>query len=86
MKIAHMAACRDVAVAPHWAPDIHVHHAAATPNCLPVEYFHADVGVTNFDELLLDPLTVRDGHLTPPDRAGHGILVDPDAVRRFQVA
>ena len=44
MRVAHAAATFDLPVAPHWHADIHVHLAAAAPNCLTVEYFLAGRG------------------------------------------
>lgn len=83
-KVAHMAECRDVPLAPHWVPDIHVHVGAACRSVLALEYFHAGVGVLNFDELLSDPLAFEDGEVLVPDRPGHGISLDLDAVRHYQ--
>lgn len=84
-KIAHMAACRDIPLAPHWVPDIHVHVGAASPSVLALEYFHAGVGVLNFDELLAEKLVFEDGDLIVPDRPGHGICLDLDAVKHYQI-
>jgi L-alanine-DL-glutamate epimerase-like enolase superfamily enzyme len=44
------------------------------------------VGVLNFDELLAEQLCFEDGHVIVPERPGHGIRLDPDAVKHFQVA
>lgn len=85
-KVAHMAACRDIPLAPHWVPDIHVHVGAAAANVLALEYFHPGVGVLNFDELVAEPLAFEDGHVLVPDRPGHGIRIDLDAVKHYQVA
>jgi L-alanine-DL-glutamate epimerase-like enolase superfamily enzyme len=85
-KIAHMAACRDIAITPHWVPDIHVHLGAATPNVLALEYFDPGVGVLNFDRLLADPLRVENGEVIVPSRPGHGIELDLDAVKQYEVA
>jgi L-alanine-DL-glutamate epimerase-like enolase superfamily enzyme len=85
-KIAHMAACRDVPLAPHWVPDIHVHLGAASSNVLALEYFHEGVGVLNFHQLVAEQLRYEDGHLLVPDRPGHGITLDPEAVKRYEVA
>jgi L-alanine-DL-glutamate epimerase-like enolase superfamily enzyme len=84
-KVAHMAACRDIPLAPHWVPDIHVHLAAAAPNVLALEYFHPGVGVLNFDELVTQPLEFEDGALVVPNRPGHGFELDPEALRRYEV-
>ena len=37
-KIAALAAAHDIAVAPHWLADLHVHMVASTPNAVWVEY------------------------------------------------
>jgi L-alanine-DL-glutamate epimerase-like enolase superfamily enzyme len=82
-KVCEMAACRDVALAPHWVPDIHVHLGAASPNVLALEYFDANVGVLNFDSLLQERLQVVDGEVLVPDRPGHGLLFDPEAIDHY---
>ena len=84
-KVAHMAACRDIPLAPHWVPDIHVHLAAAAPNVLALEYFHPGVGVLNFDQLVMQPIEFEKGELLVPNRPGHGIELDLEAVRRYEV-
>lgn len=82
-KVCHMAACRDVAVVPHWVPDLHVHLGAAAPNVLALEYFDARVGVLNFDALLQEGLQIVDGEVLVPERPGHGLLFDPEAVNHY---
>ena len=86
IKIAHMAACRDVPLAPHWVADIHVHVGAATPNVMALEYFHPGVGVLNFDKLLAHTLDFEHGELVVPERPGHGITLDPEAVSYYKIA
>ena len=86
LKIAYMAACRDIPLTPHWVPDIHVHLGAATPNVLALEYFHPAVGVLNFDRLLAESLQFEDGEILVPTRPGHGITLDDDAVAYFKVS
>jgi L-alanine-DL-glutamate epimerase-like enolase superfamily enzyme len=84
-KIAHMAACRDIPVAPHWVADIHVHVGASAANVLALEYFHSGVGVLNFEQLLAERLQFEDGELVVPNRPGHGISLDDDAVAHYKV-
>jgi L-alanine-DL-glutamate epimerase-like enolase superfamily enzyme len=86
LKIAHMAACRDVPLAPHWVADIHVHVGASTPNVMALEYFHPGVGVLNFDQLLAEKLVFEHGELVVPERPGHGIVLDPEAVNHYKIA
>lgn len=81
-RIAQMAAGFDVPVAPHWAPHIHAHLVAASPNGLTVEYFTPDLDIVNFDRLVIDPPDLRDGTYRLPDRPGHGLALDTQAVKR----
>lgn len=82
-RIAQMAAGWDVPVAPHWAPDVHSHLVAASPNGLAVEYFTPDRDIVNFDRLVAKPLNLRDGTLRLPSAAGHGLVLDAGVVRRY---
>jgi L-alanine-DL-glutamate epimerase-like enolase superfamily enzyme len=85
LKIAHMAACRSIPLAPHWVADIHVHLGAATANVMALEYFHSGVGVLNFEQLLAETLHFENGEIVVPDRPGHGIVLDTDAVNYYKV-
>ena len=40
------------------------------PHSLFVEY------IPSFDPVLIDTLVLKDGHFSPPERPGHGILFD----------
>ena len=84
-RVARAAQVFDVPVAPHWHADLHVHLAAAAPNCLTVEWFRLEEDIYNFERLLADRLTPRDGTITLPRRPGLGLVLDEDAVGRFSV-
>jgi L-alanine-DL-glutamate epimerase-like enolase superfamily enzyme len=86
LKIAGMAASSDVPLAPHWVPYIHVHLGAATPGVSSVEYFHDSTGVLNFDALLARPLELVDGEIAVPPGPGHGIELDFEAVKRYEMS
>ena len=81
-RIAQMAAGFDVPVAPHWAPDIHSHLVAASPNGLAVEYFTPDRDIVNFDRLVASPLAPIKGALRLSESPGHGLVLDTNAVAR----
>jgi D-arabinonate dehydratase len=81
-RIAQMAAGFDVPVAPHWAPEIHSHLVAASPNGLAVEYFTPDRDIVNFDRLVANPLALSGGMLRLSETGGHGLALDLDAVAR----
>jgi L-alanine-DL-glutamate epimerase-like enolase superfamily enzyme len=85
LKVAHAAATFDVPVAPHWHADLHAHLAAATPNCLTVEYFRLEGDIYNFQRLVPEAqrLQPRAGQLELPRRPGLGLSLDESAVARF---
>ncbi len=85
-KIAALAAGHDVQLAPHWAADIHLPLAAATPNVMTVEYFHDHVGILNFEKLLAEGPILDQGELVVRESPGHGILFDPEALAHFEVS
>jgi L-alanine-DL-glutamate epimerase-like enolase superfamily enzyme len=85
LNVARAAATFDVPVAPHWHADLHVHLAAATPNCLTVEYFHLEEDIYNFERVLAERLAPREGRIELPQRPGVGLVLDEDAVARFTV-
>jgi len=83
LKVANLAASHDVAVAPHYNWDLHVHLLAAVENGLFLEYFYRDSDVKAFDDVLENPLEPEDGRLAVPDRPGHGVTLDRDALEPF---
>jgi L-alanine-DL-glutamate epimerase-like enolase superfamily enzyme len=85
MKVAALAEARGVPVAPHGRADIHVHLTAAIPNGLMVEYYRENVDPLQ-RYLLPEPIKVKDGRLSPPDRPGHGIILDEAAAEEFRVS
>jgi L-alanine-DL-glutamate epimerase-like enolase superfamily enzyme len=85
VKIAHLAAAHSLPVAPHWNADVHVHLAAASSNCLAVEWFDVNEDVYNFDLVLAEHLTARGGELEVPARPGIGLVVDEEALNRYRV-
>lgn len=84
LLVASAARVFGVPVAPHWNANVHAHLVAATGG-LAVEYFSPDEGVFNFEQLIDEPLTVRDGEIVLPQRPGLGFSFDPDAVRRYRI-
>jgi L-alanine-DL-glutamate epimerase-like enolase superfamily enzyme len=85
MTIAHAAATFNLPVAPHWNANVHVHLAAAVPNCVTVEYFAPDQDIFNFERLVAEPLRYEDGALLLPRRPGLGIVLDQAAVQRYAI-
>lgn len=88
MKVAHLAAAHDYAVAPHWNANVHAHLVAAVPNGLAVEFFHLDEDIYNF-ERLIDPenrLVVKHGKIKLSDRPGIGVVLNGTIVESFRMA
>lgn len=80
MRIASTAEAFGVSVSPHFLPELHIHCALATPNCVAVEHFPL------IDDVLTESLVPEDGQMKPFDRRGHGIVFDPDKVDRFRIS
>lgn len=88
MKIARMAADRQVKVVPHAFKTgvlvaASVHFALSIPNGFLVEYTVTDSPLTR--DLVSDPVEYKDGYLCFPDRPGLGIALDEKTVRAFRV-
>jgi L-alanine-DL-glutamate epimerase-like enolase superfamily enzyme len=85
-RIAALAAGHDIPVAPHWHANLHAQLAAATPNCMTLEYFAPGEGIYNFEELVSNPLTVDDGSISLDQAPGIGVELDWDAVTHHAIA
>lgn len=81
MKIARLAEANGLPVTSHGAHDLHVHLLAAVPNGAYLE-FHG----FGLDRYMAEPLAVVDGYATAPDRPGHGINFDFDALAAHLVS
>lgn len=71
MRVADLAAARNLPVSPHYIEPIHVHLAAAAETVPYIEH-HSTV----LDRVVEDPLELEAGTFTPPERPGHGIRFD----------
>ncbi|QLG27306.1 mandelate racemase/muconate lactonizing enzyme family protein [Halorarum halophilum] len=85
MRVANAAAARDIPVAPHYNWDLHVHLLGAIENGLWAEFFYRDSDVKAFDDVLVHPMEAEDGYLEIPDRDGHGVELDDDALEQFRI-
>lgn len=85
LRAAAVAAAHHLEVSAHCAPHLHAPVAAATPNVRHLEWFHDHVRFE--DEVFEETLDPSGGSVRPaPDRPGHGLTVDEDAVDRLRVA
>ena len=86
LRVANAAAARDVPVAPHYNWDLHVHLLGAIENGLWAEFFYRDSDVKAFDDVLEHPMEpTDDATLSIPDRPGHGVSIDDDALDEFRI-
>jgi L-alanine-DL-glutamate epimerase-like enolase superfamily enzyme len=83
LKIAKLAESFNLPVAPHYILELSVHALCGVPNGLILEDLQGgsltDLGV------LAEPIRVERGELAPSARPGHGIVLDPAALRRYEV-
>jgi L-alanine-DL-glutamate epimerase-like enolase superfamily enzyme len=85
ISVARVAEMFGLPVAPHWHANVHVHLAAATPNCLSVEHFALEKDIYNFELLVTEDtrLVAENGQVFVPDRPGIGVTLDPVSVDRY---
>ncbi len=84
LRIAKMAATHKLTIAPHWFAELHAHLVSAMPNATWVEYF-VDDSVLNIKRIFASELEVRGGNIILPETPGHGITLDPKAVKRYAI-
>ncbi|WP_331232960.1 mandelate racemase/muconate lactonizing enzyme family protein [Natronorarus salvus] len=71
LAVAEVAEAWGLSLSPHYVEPVHVHLAVSSGNVPYVEH-HSTV----LDEVVRNPLTVRDGTFEPPAEPGHGIEFD----------
>jgi L-alanine-DL-glutamate epimerase-like enolase superfamily enzyme len=80
LKTAHTAEAFNVQVAPHFLMELHASLACAVPAGMYVEH------IPQLDAITLNPLTIADGYVIPPQAPGLGIDWDEDAIDGLRVA
>ncbi|MEP7208234.1 MAG: mandelate racemase/muconate lactonizing enzyme family protein [Casimicrobiaceae bacterium] len=80
MKVAHLAEAFNLPVTSHGAHDITVHLLAAAPN-----RSYLEAHGFGLDRYIAAPLVITDGHAIAPDRPGHGVTFDFDALEPLRV-
>ena len=80
LKVAHLAECFNVPVAPHFLMELHVALCAAVPNARWVEY------IPQLDTLTRSPMRIEAGHAIPSAEPGLGIDWDWPAIERQTLA
>jgi L-alanine-DL-glutamate epimerase-like enolase superfamily enzyme len=80
MKVARLAEAHGLPVTSHGAHDVHVHLLAAVPNAA-----YLEVHGFGLERFMAQPLQLKEGMAIAPDRAGHGIDFDWEALAAYQV-
>lgn len=78
-KIAALAEAHNLLLTSHGVHDLTVHLMASAPTRT-----HMEVHGFSLDRFLAEPLVVRDGFVAAPERPGHGIELDWDALERHR--
>jgi L-alanine-DL-glutamate epimerase-like enolase superfamily enzyme len=74
-KTAVLADTWGMTMAPHLFPELNVQLLASIPNGLWIE----DMGLS--EDLFVDPVPVRNGAITAPERPGHGLAFKPEILK-----
>ena len=75
MKVAHLADAFNLPLTSHGAHDLTVHLLATAPN-----RSYLEVHGFGLDRYISEPIVIREGNAIAPDRAGHGITFDWNAL------
>jgi D-arabinonate dehydratase len=78
-KIAAMAEAHGKTLAPHLFHELMVQVLASIPNAHWAEYLDF------LDDLWVEPVLPQAGHLTVPERPGHGLAFKPDVLKSYVV-
>ncbi|MFN4089546.1 MAG: mandelate racemase/muconate lactonizing enzyme family protein [Alphaproteobacteria bacterium] len=76
-RVAAVADTWGMTIAPHCFDELMGHFMCAIPNPHMLEYMGW------LEDLLVDPVPLRDGTMRPPDRPGHGLAFKPEVLRDF---
>jgi L-alanine-DL-glutamate epimerase-like enolase superfamily enzyme len=79
MKVARLAEAYNLPVTTHGVHDLHVHLLAAVPNA---SYLEAHG--FGLEKYLEHPMHIEEGIVTAPDRPGHGVQFDWDALEALR--
>jgi L-alanine-DL-glutamate epimerase-like enolase superfamily enzyme len=79
LKVAHLAECYNVAVAPHFLMEVHVSLVCAVPNGTRLEY------IPQLGPVMANQVVITDGYAYPPKAPGIGIDWDWDRIADMAV-
>jgi len=79
LKVAHVAEAHNLPVTSHGVHDLHVHLLAAVPNAS-----YLEVHGFGLERFITHALTIEDGMAIAPDRPGHGVNFDWQALEALR--
>ncbi|HUK64573.1 MAG TPA: mandelate racemase/muconate lactonizing enzyme family protein, partial [Dongiaceae bacterium] len=79
LRIGALAAAHGLMVSPHVVHEISLHVAAALPNAFLVEYMNWAPA-----DLFVDLPRCENGWFRVPERPGHGLALQPDAIKKYR--
>ena len=80
MKVAHLAQAHNLPVTSHGVHDLHVSLLAAVPNAS-----YLEIHGFGLDRFIRNPLVLKDGVAEAPERPGHGVSFDWEALEPHRV-
>ncbi len=80
LKVAHLAELNNLPVTSHGVHDLHVHLLAAVPNAS-----YLEVHGFGLERYIAQPLQLHNGEAIAPNRPGHGVDFDWDALEAHRV-
>jgi L-alanine-DL-glutamate epimerase-like enolase superfamily enzyme len=81
LKIAHLAEAHNLPVTTHGVHDLQVHLLAAIPNPS-----YLEVHGFGLERFMAEPLRIVDGFAHAPERPGHGVTLDFDALEAHRAS
>ena len=81
LQVARLCQNQGLPVTTHGVHDLHVHLLASVPNASFLE-----VHGFGLERFMPEPLTLQDGHMLPPNRPGHGVALDEEALAPYRLA
>lgn len=81
LQVAQLCQDQGLPVTTHGVHDLHVQLLAGVPNASFLE-----VHGFGLEQFMPAPLTLQDGHMLPPARPGHGVMLDEGVLARYRLA
>lgn len=85
LNLAGLAATYGMPLAPHCPHDINVQICSARPEVTVMEYFDLDSDVFTIQAVFENPVAAENGFVSSPSGAGHGLILNEEAVKRYRL-